>query len=312
MLRSHIPFRRHLAPAVRQVAYQLGFSTLLTCRAARPRILMYHGVDSEAASAFAEQMEFVSRHCSIVPLELLLSRCTAGTCRNELALTFDDGLRNNCTVVYPILERLRLPATFFVCPGNITSGQWIWTYDTLERLQQLPLAERLSVADTISAPGPGADELLDVLKHLPYSTRLLAETEIRTRTTHFHPTPALRQRFDVMNWDELVSLDPSLITIGSHTMSHPNLTTLTREELAFEVQDSRRVLEERLARHIHYFCYPDGFHDNTAVDFVRRVYRGAVTVNWGTLGRRADLYQLPRVPADPADVALFAWRLHSA
>jgi peptidoglycan/xylan/chitin deacetylase (PgdA/CDA1 family) len=312
MFRSCIPFRRHLAPAVRQLAYQLGISTLLSGRAPHPRILMYHGVESDAAPAFAKQMEFVSRHCSIVPLDVLLSGYAAGTSRNELALTFDDGLRNNRTVVYPILERLRLPATFFVCPGNISSGQWIWTYDTLERLQQLPLVERLSIAAAISAPNAGAEEFLGFLKLLPCSTRLVVQTQIRTRTIHYRSSPAQRERFDVMNWDEVASLDPALITIGSHTMSHPNLTTLTREELAFEVQESRRVLEERLGREINYFSYPDGFHDKTVVEFVRGVYRGAVTVRWGTLGYRDDLHQLPRIPADPADVPLFAWRLHSA
>ena len=247
----------------------------------------------------------------LLPLEVLLSRCSARTCQNELALTFDDGLRNNRTVVYPILAKLNLPATFFVCPGNITSGEWIWTYDTLKCLQQLPLAERLSIADAVSAASPNPEELLDVLKRLPYSTRLVVETRIRTRTSNFRSSPVQRERFDLMSWDELASLDPSLITIGSHTMSHPNLTTLTHEELDFEVQESRRVLEDRLGRNIDYFCYPDGFHDKTVVESVRRVYRGAVTVSWGTLGSAADLYQLPRVPADPADVALFAWRLHS-
>jgi peptidoglycan/xylan/chitin deacetylase (PgdA/CDA1 family) len=273
---------------------------------------MYHGVEPDAASTFAEQMELVSRHCNIVPLEVLLSRCTDDICRGEIALTFDDGLRNNRTVVYPILERFRIPATFFVCPGNITSGEWIWTYETLERLRQLSLAERISIAAIVSAHNSGVEELLDALKRLPYSTRLLAQTQIRSRTTHFRPNSDQHQRFDVMNWDELASLDPILITIGSHTMSHPNLTTLTREELDFEVQESQRVLEERLGRAIDYFCYPDGFHDNTAVECVRRVYRGAVTVSWGTLAGRADVYQRPRVPVDPADVPLLAWRLHSA
>jgi peptidoglycan/xylan/chitin deacetylase (PgdA/CDA1 family) len=34
----------------------------------------------------------------------------------ELALTFDDGLRNQFELAYPALRRLGTPATFFVCP----------------------------------------------------------------------------------------------------------------------------------------------------------------------------------------------------
>jgi peptidoglycan/xylan/chitin deacetylase (PgdA/CDA1 family) len=115
-----------------------------------------------------------------------------------------------------------------------------------------------------------------------------------------------------MTWEELVALNPGLITIGSHTMSHPILTALSPEEIAFEIQESRRVLETRLNRQVAYFCYPNGEHDARAVELVRASYRGAVVISEGALRRYDDPYRLPRIPVDPRDVPRLAWCLHSA
>src|SRR5437762_5792628 len=40
-----------------------------------------------------------------------------------LAITFDDGYRDNCQTAMPILTRLGLPATFFIATGYLDGGR---------------------------------------------------------------------------------------------------------------------------------------------------------------------------------------------
>src|SRR5437899_2173753 len=47
-------------------------------------------------------------------------------------------------------------------------------------------------------------------------------------------------------------------TIGCHTHTHPDLTTLSPQALEREVIGSKRVLEDALGRAIEAFCYPYG------------------------------------------------------
>jgi peptidoglycan/xylan/chitin deacetylase (PgdA/CDA1 family) len=112
-----------------------------------------------------------------------------------------------------------------------------------------------------------------------------------------------------MNWDELRSIDPGLVTIGSHTVNHPILTTLQPDELSFEILTSRRLLEEKLGRPVEYFCYPNGSYNKTVLEEVRRTYRAAVSTEVGFVKQSSDLQCLPRIGI-AQNLSLLAWRLH--
>ena len=62
----------------------------------------------------------------------------------------------------------------------------------------------------------------------------------------------------VMSVKELQSLSNDLITVGSHTLSHPFLSRLTPEQAMYELSESRRVLETTLQKPIRLFCFPYG------------------------------------------------------
>jgi peptidoglycan/xylan/chitin deacetylase (PgdA/CDA1 family) len=100
-----------------------------------------------------------------------------------------------------------------------------------------------------------------------------------------------------------------LITIGSHTLSHPILPTIDDETLEREVRDSRRVLEQRLGRTIDLFCYPNGTQDERVHAAVARHYRAAVTTRYGLVAPTADPHRMLRIPAAPS-LPTLAWRMH--
>ena len=259
------------------------------------RILMLHGVTREEAPALERQLRWLLRTFEVVSLADLHDRLAAGSSRGgEVALTFDDGLRNNATVVAPMLARLRVPATFFLCPGLVGSGRWLWNHEARARRQRL---SDVSVHPTIEA-----------MKALDPDVRARAERALQEATPDFTPTAGEREAFDVMDWDDVKAL-PELVTVGSHTMDHPILTTLPDDALDRQLRESRAVLEAELQRPIPWFCYPNGAEDARVRAAVRRHYDAAVTTVPGFVRSGDDRYGLSRIGGTDT-VAELAWRFH--
>jgi peptidoglycan/xylan/chitin deacetylase (PgdA/CDA1 family) len=178
-------------------------------------------------------------------------------------------------------------------------------------LQTLNSEELAELRGLLLAPDASAEGVVEWMKKLKPPQRERAEELIRSATSKFQPAAAQREAYDMMDWPELLRLDPALITIGSHTLTHPILPTLTAGEIEFELRESRRCLEQKLGRQAEFFCYPNGSYDARVYQAVKNSYRAAVATETGVLSRKdpVDLYRLPRIPGAESP-ALMAWRLH--
>jgi peptidoglycan/xylan/chitin deacetylase (PgdA/CDA1 family) len=295
------------------ISFRSGLSSVIARRQGCGRILMYHGVAPQGAAELAAQLRYLARHFKVVSLGTILDRIMNGSypLADEIVLTFDDGLRNNLTVVYPILRELQLPATMFVCPALVESGEWLWNHEMRCRLQMLAIPDLAELRMKLLTRGTTVDAIIEWMKTLPLQQRRMAEAIIRQATAGFQPTAAQKEAFDVMNWNDLRSLDCDLITVGSHTLSHPILTKLSGQEIEAEILESRRCLEQRLERKVDLFCYPNGAYDRRAYQLVQKTYRAAVTTETGLIDGTdgLDVHRLPRIPS-AENAALTAWRLH--
>ncbi len=63
--------------------------------------------------------------------------------------------------------------------------------------------------------------------------------------------------------DQLIALKQIGMEIGSHTLTHRILTRLTRAEIFYEMQESKRVLEDICEEPITSICYPEGKFSRT-------------------------------------------------
>jgi peptidoglycan/xylan/chitin deacetylase (PgdA/CDA1 family) len=86
-------------------------------------IVAFHRIQETDASdslsidtaTFERHCRFYRRYFNVVPLRELVHRITQGQSIDRyLAITFDDGYRDNFVNAKPVLEKLSLPATFFV------------------------------------------------------------------------------------------------------------------------------------------------------------------------------------------------------
>ncbi|HMW44417.1 MAG TPA: polysaccharide deacetylase family protein [Solirubrobacterales bacterium] len=89
--------------------------------------------------------------------------------------------------------------------------------------------------------------------------------------------------------------------IASHSITHPDLTTLDPATLEHELVGSKEELEKDLGFEIVNFCYPAGQYDDEVVKAVEAAgYRGATTVNPG-LAEKSMPFELNRIRIDAGD-----------
>jgi peptidoglycan/xylan/chitin deacetylase (PgdA/CDA1 family) len=118
-------------------------------------------------------------------------------------------------------------------------------------------------------------------------------------------TPAQVRRLLADGWE-----------LGSHSVSHPPLTTVSASRLQYELAESRRRLQEQFDVPVNFFCYPGGDHNATVEAAVEAAgYLGATTVVRGCADP-ATPYSLDRIEVDGRNVIktfmrdLEYWREH--
>lgn len=99
----------------------------------------------------------------------------------------------------------------------------------------------------------------------------------------------------LMDWDALARLSREGLTIGNHTQSHSDLTTLAEEDAGHEIKGAKTVLEQKLGLTVHHFAAPYGRTDARAAPIIRRHHKTAVGTRLGQADRSADLFDLPRI-----------------
>jgi peptidoglycan/xylan/chitin deacetylase (PgdA/CDA1 family) len=261
------------------------------------RILMLHGIGfSEVSSErYEEQIEWLAKHFEIISLAELVARIENETgIDRSIVLTFDDGLLTQGEEAFPLLEKLGIPATVFVCPTLIDEGRWLWNHNVRARWREMDEKAKSEVARILGV-SCGEEDVVQFLKSCRISERERSEALIRDFSEPFRPGKEKRREFNLMSWENLAELDPELFTIGCHTGRHPILPSLRDADLDEEIVQSKLRIEERLGKSVDFFCYPNGDFDERSVSLVRKHYCAGVSCDTGVVRRDSDRCLLPRI-----------------
>jgi peptidoglycan/xylan/chitin deacetylase (PgdA/CDA1 family) len=108
-------------------------------------VLVYHSISSPpeplpadadiSPRRFEQQLRWLKRRRRVVPLDETL-RSPAS--RRLVAITFDDGYRDNLTIALPLLEKFQLPMTLFVAAGFVGRDGYLSEVE-LREISQHPL-----------------------------------------------------------------------------------------------------------------------------------------------------------------------------
>ena len=299
----------------------------------RTIILLYHRVaelssDPQLLSVtpqhFAEHLEILRKHCRPIRLQQ-----TDKLLRRSVVVTFDDGYADNLWSAKPLLADYDIPATVFVTTAYVKEDREFW-WDELEKFllehKTLPETFQLNINGGIRQweLGTSADYDEDAYNH--YRSWNVSEKndpsprQFVYRSLHqlLRQMPEREQR-KVLNQlrdlagapssspstsrplspAEVIELDKGgLVEVGSHTVTHPVLSTLSPETQSSEIERSKADLEEMLGRPVTSFAYPFGtrsdYSQETVAAIRRAGYHRACSNFAGVVGPDTDRFQLPR------------------
>lgn len=240
-------------------------------------------------SEFAWFVRYFASNFTVDTLTRACRRWEAGErpAKPFLAITFDDGQRDNYVYARPILENAGLRAAFYVPVQAIADNDTLWHDRLAYAAASLIRSGRQDVIWKIDALVPSGGlkgplvvhDIVQRAKRIPPITRDRYVDELEAAAGG-----STRPQWDgMMTWAELRDLVESGHEIGSHSMTHQILVQLEDDRLEHEVAGSRRMLEAELGIPVPSFCYPNGDADERVVRSVQRAgYTYAVTTRWGS------------------------------
>ena len=231
-------------------------------------ILMYHSVTKEPLSvpdwcfvqerSFQEQMVYLKNHCRVIPLKDVPSLTRENNGRPKVAITFDDGYRDNFLCAFPVLKAFDLPATIFLATGYLDSCELPW-YDQISWAFKLTTQPRLSLGH-LGGPeaylGGRSERLQAMSKTLAWLRVIKQDDRLRhipQVLDALHVPAHLSVPNPMLSWEEVRQMYKQNICFGAHTVSHPVLAKIQGDKLEEEITGSKNKIEEKLQRPVQHF-----------------------------------------------------------
>ncbi len=278
---------------------------------------------THATSVFESQMELVARDYSPVSLEEIRLFLQGGKHlpKNSVAVSFDDGYRDNFEVADPILRRHGIPAIFYLTASWIGTTEAPWfcrlrhafattrktEWSDPVRGQKWKLSDPRSRNAVLQAAFEiGSSMSGDVCR-----------ATVRRIEQDLDVAPLAVKEDLMMTWDQARKLQHAGHFVGSHTMTHPNVAHLSDERVVRkELIESKRGIEEKLNAPVAHFSYPHPALNpqwtQRTVEITREAgYQTAVTTTGGPVRSKDNPLVLTRLMVPRLD-SQFRWALQSA
>jgi peptidoglycan/xylan/chitin deacetylase (PgdA/CDA1 family) len=210
-----------------------------------------------------------------------------------LSLTYDDGSANQFRVALPLMQRRRLPATFFVITGDVAGSSRRGEY--LGR----PISAIVRESASVPTSGENFFERATAIRYAPYEGAREAHkrigeaheagdpaaaytlvdhtlSDMRTGRRRAAPSPASSGEGGegpTIRWADLRQVAAQGYEFASHSVSHPYLSILDDQNLVRELEASRDEIRDQLGpAHTFSFECPFGIEDDRAVRYALSRY----------------------------------------
>lgn len=247
--------------------------------------------------------ELKSDGYEFVALDDVPARLAKPESKPFLAVTFDDGYKDNAAHAYPVLRRHNVPWTVYIAPGLVDGEAFLW-WELLElalmKLDAVELPFGTLVCKSTAEKSAAFNRIQEfLLLELP---ELEVPEFIRTFAAKAGIDARTFGETELLGWDKIRALtnDP-LCTIGTHTMRHHHLARLDDEALTAEFAEAHATLESRTGAEPRHVAYPYGYElavGRRETDHAGKLgYMTGVTTRHGMLfgEHLSDMTALPRI-----------------
>lgn len=180
-----------------------------------------------------------------------------------VALTFDDGYRDNLDHAWPVLAKHQAPWTLYAVRGFAERTARLWWLELEEAIRALPRISLELPGGRFDAPAGTDAEKQKAFDRLYWRLRKGPEAILLSvifdlgRQAGIDPAGLVER--ECLPTETLRSLAGAPgVTIGAHTLSHPMLAKHPEEIARREIVESKAWLEEALGTPVRHFAYPVG------------------------------------------------------
>lgn len=294
-------------------------------------VLMYHGVSEKNITSlenfdgkhvykklFERQIKYLKKCYNIISMDYYMAcmQTNKRLPKNPAIITFDDGYRNNFTVLQPIITKYRMPVTIFLpvrqiganTINSLTSIISFLISKTSKKSVRFKIIDNLHEYD-LSVRRKSLSSIIRIRQQLgslssSESKKAIDELAKETGVS----LPDNDDNLLLMSWDEVMQFDKlkPYISFGSHTLTHPDLTKLSQKEMKKELELSKNELERKFGRKINHLAYPFGYYNDAVIEASRKAgYSAAVTTEYGYNKTGSDPLRLKRVAVNNMGMAFF-------
>ena len=194
------------------------------------------------ASQTRQHVEVLGRWFEFIHHDQLLDRIQRPRAKPFCLLTFDDGKRSGYIETAPELERLGVPAVFYVTTRFLSDGTPLW-FDRYDNL-------RASLGFDVVGLEPRT------VKEIPLA--LINERLDRAYAKYGVSLDMENDDFRPMSWDDARELMRRGFTIGAHGLRHAILTREPESDATRDIQQCIADVSSELGTQCKTFAFPNG------------------------------------------------------
>lgn len=259
-------------------------------------ILMYHGTPGIGNTRFNSRhtsmhdfkahIAFLKKYCHIITLKQFFEGDFIPG-KPNIALTFDDGYRNNFVHAKPILEEAGVHGTFFITGLNTTESDILWAdflniASVLNEENVTIDGEEFRKQNGIYYSADTGESIYSIIKERRAGWQYKQDMkEAFASIADFKEDDTFDEYWKLMSDDEIRACsDSEFIEIGSHGFFHNNLGTVSLAEARSELKKSKLYLENLIQKPVDSLGYPDGSYSRDVIDAAEElgfVYQSAVS-----------------------------------
>lgn len=235
--------------------------------------------------------------------------------RSVVALSMDDGYRDNRVRLLPVLERVGAPATVFLESRPLDERKLNWSHKyfwILGRTSAFDFVHRFGEhtqdkATFHSLNQIATEDRVDPRYHLKRILKYEAEPHARDRAIDLvfaelgGDERALCDEL-YMTWDQARELQAAGVELGGHTVGHQILSRLSEAEQQREISGGAEAIRREIRNGLSTFAYPWGrrwdFDEHSKSAARAAGFRCAVTMHAGINDARTDRFALKRLAID--------------